>query len=129
MSLSGAKWQGAFQLLQQACQPVGLKGGWRDYCIVNAPERSGLEALELRRALVSVHAFGDAKRERVRTGTSEAPGVTGVSLARWVPRGRSTWLRRIEGAKRWGVGVVSGFGGVGPSLWFVFLPLLQRRRG
>ena len=61
---------------------MGLKGGWRDYCIVNAPERSGLGALELRRALVSVHAFDDAKRERVRTGTSEAAGVTGVSLAR-----------------------------------------------
>ena len=41
LSLSEAKWQGAFQWLQQACQPVGLKGGWRDCCIVNAPERSG----------------------------------------------------------------------------------------
>jgi hypothetical protein len=41
LPLSGAKWQGAFQWLQQACQPVGLKGGWRDCCIVNVPERSG----------------------------------------------------------------------------------------
>ena len=60
----------------------GLRGGWRDYCIVNAPERSGLGALELQRALVSVHTVDDAKRERIRTGASEAAGVTGVSLAR-----------------------------------------------
>ena len=63
---------------------AGLRGGWRDCCIVNAPERSGLGALELRKALVSWHASDDAKRERVRTGTSEAAGVTGVSLARRV---------------------------------------------
>ena len=66
---------------------AGLRGGWRDYCIVNAPERSGLGALELRRALVSVHAFDDAKRERGRTAMSEAAGVTGVSLARRVLAG------------------------------------------
>ena len=46
LPLSGAEWQGAFQWLQQACQPVGLKGGWRDCCIVNAPERSGLGPLD-----------------------------------------------------------------------------------
>ena len=63
---------------------MGLRGGWRDYCIVNAPERSGLGALVVLLALVWRHAFNDAKRERVRTRTSEAPGVTGVSLARRV---------------------------------------------
>jgi len=30
---------------------AGLRGGWRDYCIVNAPERSGLGALVVLRAL------------------------------------------------------------------------------
>ena len=61
---------------------AGLRGGWRDCCIVNAPERSGLGAFDVLLALVSWHAFVGAKRERVRTGTSEAAGVTGVSLAR-----------------------------------------------
>ena len=32
----------------------GLRGGWRDYCIVNAPERSGLGALELLTAVIKV---------------------------------------------------------------------------
>ena len=41
---------------------MGLKGGWRDYCIVNAPERSGLGTLELLRALDSSRAFVVAKR-------------------------------------------------------------------
>ena len=41
----------------------------------------------MRRALVSVHAFDDAKRERGRTAMSEAAGVTGVSLARRVLAG------------------------------------------
>ena len=36
---------------------MGLKGGWRDYCIVNAPERSGLGALVVLLALVSWRAF------------------------------------------------------------------------
>src|SRR5512136_2883344 len=56
LPLSGAEWQGAFQWLQQACQPVGLKGGWRDCCIVNAPERSGLGAFDVPPALVSRRA-------------------------------------------------------------------------
>ena len=63
---------------------MGLKGGWRDYCIVNAPERSGSGAFVVLLALVSRRASNNAKRERVRTGTSEAAGVTGVSLARRV---------------------------------------------
>ena len=66
---------------------VGLRGGWRDCCIVNAPERSDPGTLELLRALVSGRASDDAKRERVGTGASEAPGVTGVSLARRVLAG------------------------------------------
>ncbi len=81
---SGAEWQGAFQWLQQACQPVGRRGGWRDCCIVIAPERSGLGAFDVLLALVSRRASDDAKREDLRTGTSEAAGVTGVSLARRV---------------------------------------------
>jgi hypothetical protein len=67
---SGAKWQGAFQWLQQACQPVGLRGGWRDCCIVNAPERSGLGAFVVLLVLVSRRAFVVAKRWGIRTGTS-----------------------------------------------------------
>ena len=41
---------------------AGLRGGWRDYCIVNAPERSGLGAFVVLLALVSVLAFVVAKR-------------------------------------------------------------------
>ena len=59
---SEAQWQGAFQWLQQACQPVGLKGGWRDCCIVTAPERSDSGALVVLLALVSRRALDDAKR-------------------------------------------------------------------
>jgi hypothetical protein len=32
---------------------AGLRGGWRDCCIVNAPERSGLGARDVLLALVS----------------------------------------------------------------------------
>ena len=83
LSLSEAKWQGAFQWLQQACQPVGLKGGWRDCCIVIAPERSGLGTLELLRALVSQRAFDDAKRERVGRGEMLVSGLAFVVAKRW----------------------------------------------
>ena len=41
---------------------AGLRGGWRDCCIVNAPERSGLGAFVVLLALVSVLAFVVAKR-------------------------------------------------------------------
>ena len=41
---------------------AGLRGGWRDCCIVNAPERSGLGTLELLRALDSWRALVVAKR-------------------------------------------------------------------
>ena len=55
---------------------AGLRGGWRDYCIVNAPERSGLGTLELLEALVSVLAFVVAKRWDVgsRSGIRIAKG-------------------------------------------------------
>ena len=46
------------------------------------PERSGLGALRFEARWLSGFAFDDAKRWGVRTGTSEAAGVTGVSLAR-----------------------------------------------
>ena len=36
---------------------AGLRGGWRDCCIVNAPERSGSGALVVALALVSWRAF------------------------------------------------------------------------
>ena len=49
---------------------AGLRGGWRDYCIVNAPERSGPGAFVVLLALVSWHAFVVAKRWGIRTGTS-----------------------------------------------------------
>ena len=49
---------------------AGLRGGWRDCCIVNAPERSGLGALVVLLALVLVLAFVVAKRWGVRCGTS-----------------------------------------------------------
>jgi hypothetical protein len=60
--------------------------GWRDYCIVNAPERSGLGTLELLRALVSALAFVVAKRWdvgsrcviRMDQGAMAAVGVVGV---------------------------------------------------
>jgi len=32
---------------------AGLRGGWRDYCIVTAPERSGLGTFDVLLALVS----------------------------------------------------------------------------
>ena len=41
---------------------AGLRGGWRDYCIVNAPERSGLGAFVVLRALASLLALVVAKR-------------------------------------------------------------------
>ena len=41
---------------------AGLRGGWRDCCIVNAPERSGLGACDVLVALVSRCAFVVAKR-------------------------------------------------------------------
>ena len=49
---------------------AGLRGGWRDYCIVNAPERSGPGAFVVLLALVSLLAFVVAKRWDVRSGTS-----------------------------------------------------------
>ena len=62
---------------------MGLRGGWRDYCIVNAPERSGLGAFVVLLALVSVLAFVVAKRWTVRCGTSgssqrDRPGLRGA---------------------------------------------------
>jgi len=48
----------------------GLKGGWRDCCIVNAPERSGSGAFDVLLALVSRCAFVVAKRWDVGRGTS-----------------------------------------------------------
>ena len=62
---------------------MGRRGGWRDYCIVNAPERSGLGTLELLRALVSLLAFDDAKRERVGCGEMLVPGLAFVVAKRW----------------------------------------------
>jgi hypothetical protein len=41
---------------------VGVKGGWRDCCIVNAPERRVLGTLDLLRALVSWRVVDDAER-------------------------------------------------------------------
>ena len=67
---------------------AGLRGGWRDCCIVNAPERSGLG-----RAMFYWRWFR-GRRSSSRSGgaselgRAEAASVTGVSLARWLRRGR-----------------------------------------
>ena len=67
---------------------AGLRGGWRDCCIVNAPERSGLG-----RAMCYWRWFR-GRRSSSRSGgaselgRAEAASVTGVSLARWLRRGR-----------------------------------------
>ena len=62
---------------------AGLRGGWRDCCIVNAPERSGLGAFVVLLALVSRCAFVVAKRWDVRCGASgssqrDRPGLKGA---------------------------------------------------
>ncbi len=56
---------------------MGRRGGWRDYCIVIAPERSGLGTFVVLLALVWVLAFVVAKRWDVGVRTSEAGSVTG----------------------------------------------------
>ena len=86
----------------------GLRGGWRDYCIVNAPERSGPVAFVVLLALVSRRAFVVAKRWGVRRATSGSSQrdrlrVEG-SLARWLLRGRPNWQGVFDGAKRERVG-------------------------
>ena len=104
-------------MLQLACQPAGLRGGWRDYCIVNAPERSGLGTFVVLLALVSRLAFVVAKRGAVPVSKREpqAPpppvakhrAVEG--LRRWCARACSVWSRargarlapRAAGASWW----------------------------
>ncbi len=80
---------------------AGLRGGWRDYCIVNAPERRVLGASVVLRALVSRRAFVVAKRGAVPVSKREpqAPpppvakhrAVEG--LRRSCAWARSVWLR------------------------------------
>ena len=48
---------GRIPMVAAGVPAAGLRGGWRDCCIVNAPERSGLGALVVLRALVSLLAF------------------------------------------------------------------------
>src|ERR1017187_7369402 len=86
----------------------GLRGGWRDYCIVNAPERSGPGAFVVLLALVSRRALVVAKRCGVRRATSGSSQrdrlrVEG-SLARWLLRGRPNCQGVFDGAKRERVG-------------------------
>ena len=76
---------------------AGLRGGWRDYCIVNAPERSGLGTLVVLPALVSLLAFVVAKRWGVGCGTSgssqrDRPGLRGPG-ALAAPRTFELWWR------------------------------------
>jgi hypothetical protein len=82
----------------------GLRGGWRDYCIVNAPERSGQGVFVVVLALVSRRAFVVAKRWDVRRAASGSSRrdrlrVEG-SLARWLRRGRPNCQGVFDGAKR-----------------------------
>ena len=106
---------------------MGLRGGWRDYCIVSAPERSGsgdvrgsagvgFAARIRRREAVGRSNWDERSRQRDRR---EGGGATGALTA----RGRSTWLRRIDGAKRERVGrgemLVSGLAFVVAKRWDV----------
>ncbi len=81
---------------------LGLRGGWRDCCIVIAPERSGSGDVRCSTAV----GCGRCVRRRggmFDVARVEADSVTGVSLARWLRRGRSTrqgvsWPRqRVRG--------------------------------
>ncbi len=61
---------------RQSCGVAPKRIGWRDYCIVTAPERSGLGTFVVLPALVSRRAFVLAKRERGRT-----PKSVGIEMA------------------------------------------------
>ena len=82
---------------------AGLRGGWRDYCIVNAPERSGLGAFVVLLALVSWRAFVVAKRWGVGCWhRAEAASVTGrLTTLGALAAPRTLELRGVfDGAKR-----------------------------
>jgi len=106
---------------------AGLRGGWRDCCIVNAPERSGLGAVVVLRALVVLpdgglregqsrfaqFGYEDGEGLVVRSiGTvadGDADGLVGGTHQ--LRPGRGAWLQIAEGVLSFnGVELTTGDG-------------------